>query len=317
MLNRNLPTVVYHADWGTDPKKRWHCKAVRQGVSYKVQAPALVGDHFQLLNRVKGEVGTTGAAVVGFDFPIGVPAQYATLLGVREFKPLLLELGLGNFAKFYDVCRDASQITKFRPFYPYNYAGIKKQQHLLAALDATHMDQLRRKCDLPHDGRRAACALFWTLGSNQVGKGTIIGWRDVIAPALRGHRPPVLWPFDGCLDDLLKPGNIVIVETYPAECYGWFFEHGVKSKGELDVREKLAPALLHWAQSANVTLDPMLKGTVEAGFPEGDDAFDATVGLFGMLEVLLKRRDSGEPNDESVRKLEGWILGQKSASSKR
>jgi len=107
------------------------------------------------------------------------------------------------------------------------------------------------------------------------------------------------------------------VETYPAECYGWFFEHGVKSKGELDVREKLAPALLHWAQSANVTLDPMLKGTVEAGFPEGDDAFDATVGLFGMLEVLLKRRDSGEPNDESVRKLEGWILGQKSASSKR
>ncbi len=27
---------------------------------------------------------------------------------------------------------------------------------------------------------------------------------------------------------------------------------------------------------------------IEAGFPQGDDAFDAVVGLFGMLEVLLR-----------------------------
>jgi hypothetical protein len=45
------------------------------------------------------------------------------------------------------------------------------------------------------------------------------------------------------------------------------------------------------------------------GFPN-DDAFDATVGLFGMLEVLMKR-GSGEPDDEKVRTVEGWILGQK------
>jgi hypothetical protein len=30
-----------------------------------------------------------------------------------------------------------------------------------------------------------------------------------------------------------------------------------------------------------------LKHAIEEGFPDGDDAFDATVGLFGMLEVLL------------------------------
>ena len=41
MLNRNLPTVVYHADWGSNPNKRWWCKAVREADSYKAQAPEL------------------------------------------------------------------------------------------------------------------------------------------------------------------------------------------------------------------------------------------------------------------------------------
>lgn len=173
------------------------------------------------------------------------------------------------------------------------------------------MDQLKRKCDLPHDGRKAACALFWTLGSNQVGKGAIIGWHDVIVPALLGDKPPMLWPFDGPLEDLLQPGNMVIVETYPAECYRWLFQHGVSGKGQLDVRIKAAPALLNWAKSAMVTLDLKLKLAIEAGFPDGeDDAFDATVGLFGMLEVLLNRRKLDEPQQDTVRKVEGWIFGQ-------
>ena len=49
----------------------------------------------------------------------------------------------------------------------------------------------------------------------------------------------------------------------------------------------------------------------EQGLKQFDgDAFDATVGLFGMLEVLMNRRGSGEPDEDSVRKLEGWIFGQ-------
>jgi len=57
-------------------------------------------------------------------------------------------------------------------------------------------------------------------------------------------------------------------------------------------------------------LTPELRRTIEDGFPN-DDAFDATVGLFGMLEVLMNRRGSGEPDEDSVRKLEGWIFGQR------
>jgi hypothetical protein len=303
------PTVVYHADWGTDPKKRWLCKAVLEGGRYRAQAPVLVGEHFGLLNRVKNEIGETGTAVVGFDFPIGIPARYAALLGVTDFKPLLLKLGHGDFSDFYRISASSAEISKYRPFYPFRRGGTK-QIHLWSGLGLTFIDDLRRKCDLANGGRRAACPLFWTLGANQVGRAAIIGWRDVLVPALRNEKPVLLWPFDGSLHDLLKPGNTVIVETYPAECYGWFFQdHPLRSKGNLDARRQTAPALLNWAQSAKVTLDPELKRAIENGFPN-DDAFDATVGLFGMLEVLMKR-GSREPDDAKVRTVEGWILGQK------
>jgi hypothetical protein len=58
-------------------------------------------------------------------------------------------------------------------------------------------------------------------------------------------------------------------------------------------------------------LDPELRRTIEEGFPDGDDSFDAAVGLFwNCSKSLLNRRESGEPNEESVRKVEGWIFGQ-------
>jgi hypothetical protein len=305
------PTIVYHADWGTDPKKRWLCKAVLEGDLYRAQAPVLVGDHLGLLKRIRDEIGETGTAVVGFDFPIGIPARYAALLGVEDFKFFLLQLGHGDFSDFYRISASSAEVSKYRPFYPYRPGGTK-QIHLWSGLGLTCFDDLRRKCELASGGRRAACSLFWTLGANQVGRAAIIGWRDVLVPALQADKSVVLWPFDGSLDELLKPGRLVIVETYPAECYRSFFRGGLKGKkGDAKVREKAGGALLDWAGKANVTLTPDLRRTIEEGFPN-DDAFDATVGLFGMLEVLMKQ-GSGQPDNEKVRKLEGWIFGQSCA----
>jgi hypothetical protein len=46
------------------------------------------------------------------------------------------------------------------------------------------------------------------------------------------------------------------------------------------------------------------------GFPiGGDDAFDALVGLCGMLDVVLGRLPSNAPDDDAIRDNEGWILG--------
>ena len=56
-----------------------------------------------------------------------------------------------------------------------------------------------------------------------------------------------------------------------------------------------------------------LVAEIEDGFgagASGEDRFDAVAGLFGILNVVLGRRPSGEPDDPVVRRIEGWILGQ-------
>ena len=235
-------------------------------------------------------------------------------LGLRNSNPSYHNWDAGSLQTSTMFARTPSEISKYRPFYPHKPGG-RKQRHLLDALKSANINELRRECELGCEGRKAACSLFWTLGPNQVGKAAIIGWRDVLAPALENDKSVVLWPFDGSLDRLLKPGNVVIVETYPAECYGWFFQGGLRGKkGDAEVRKGVAGALFRWAGKANIKLDPELTQNIEQGFPEGDDAFDATVGLFGMLEVLLGRRLPGDPNEGTLRKLEGWILGQVSGS---
>jgi hypothetical protein len=107
----------------------------------------------------------------------------------------------------------------------------------------------------------------------------------------------------------MVPGNVVVAETYPAEYYRWFFNAGlIKTKRES--RRQAGSSLLTWASSLSVSLAPELQCAIEDGFPEGDDAFDAVVGLFGMLDVLLQRRAPGEPEESGIRQVEGWIFGQ-------
>jgi hypothetical protein len=53
-----------------------------------------------------------------------------------------------------------------------------------------------------------------------------------------------------------------------------------------------------------------LTGDIQSGFPQGDDAFDAVVGIFEMLQVCLRQRASGGPDDRAIREIEGWILGR-------
>jgi hypothetical protein len=184
------PTAIYLADWGTAPNKRWVARAVLEDGHYAAFAPAPVGDQKQLLQTIRPET-RDGCALVGFDFPIGIPASYAQLIGISKFKPFLLALGEGHWSEFFDVCKQQAEISHSRPFYPHKPGGTK-QAHLWSALRVTGMDDLPRRCERAYDGRRAACSLFWTLGAAQVGKAAICGWRDVIIPALGDAHPPML-----------------------------------------------------------------------------------------------------------------------------
>ena len=306
------PTHIYHADWGTAPNKRWLARAEPGSDGrYTAHSPNRIENHSDLIPSIRRRLNLNECALVGFDVPIGIPVFYAQLAGLTDFKSFLGGLGNGEWADFYCVAKTPSEITVHRPFYPFA-PGHARQAHLLSVFGLADIDDLRRECERQQVARRAACPLFWTLGANQVGKGAIVGWRDVLAPALREANPLNLWPFDGRLNDLLMPRSIVIAETYPAECYRWFFPEPVKGKGELEVRMKAGDHLLKWAKSARVELDNALASTIDEGFPAGDDAFDAVVGLFGLIEVVMGRRHPGEPTNDKIRTLEGWILGQAS-----
>ncbi len=320
-MTQKLPELIAHADWGTDARKRWMTRAMLgPDGGYRAEASEPVTSGPQMLGSLRGLVGPEASVLVGFDFPIGLPASYAKAAGIDSFSAFLLEVGRGRFSEFFDVAERRDEISLSRPFYPMRPGGTK-QAHLLAAHGVSEINELRRRCELSQSSRRAACPLFWTLGGQQVGKGAISGWKEVLGPAARGDEFPfAVWPFDGSLDALVKPGQVVAAETYPAEFYVHLGVGFPPSKKDTRTGKRVqadragnTKPLLHWASDAGVDVAPDLRAEIQDGFGDrndGEDRFDAVVGLFGMLNVVLGNRSSGEPDTELVQKVEGWILGQ-------
>ena len=308
----SLPALVAHADWSAHPPKRWMARAVLQpGGGYLVLPPAPVGTLDDFWLRLEANA-PSGPILIGFDFPIGLPAAYAGRAGINDFREALVGFG----ADFYSPARSPEEISLARPFYP-DRPGGRSRRDLLEGLGLENWDLVHRRCDRATASRPAACPMFWTLGGNQVGKAAISGWRELLAPARRAWIDVAIWPFDGSLAALLHTHGFVVAETYPGEVYGHLDlrpalrSHGGKRRQA--ARAACADALLAWAQRREVFLAPALADEVTAGFgpePGADDRFDAVVGVCGMLNVVRGGRPSGEPDDPVVRRIEGWILGQ-------
>jgi Protein of unknown function (DUF429) len=303
---------LIHSDWSTGQEKRWAASAQFGRGRWTVNDLSRVGASDQFLNRLL-ESGSPGTVLAGFDFPIGLPESYGLRTEQPGFPEALKAFGTGRWTRFFDVAEREAEIALERPFYPRRSSAEARQIHLLIAHNVRGIDQLRRRCELQTIERRAACPLFWTLGPNQVGKAAIAGWREIIQPALqRGAR---LWPFDGDLADLAESAQLVIAETYPAESYGHVgVAFGAKQSKRRDTdRAQKTTAIFNWGKHRGVMFVPQITELVEGGFGSdsvGEDRFDALMGLLGMMEVVLGGRPDGAPRDNSIRKWEGWILGQ-------
>jgi hypothetical protein len=302
--------TLFHADWSTTAKKRWVAGAKRIQTGWYVTLPRLASDTNAFVEELFDAAGPT---LAGFDFPIGMPTTYAQLTGLPDFPTALGVFGRGEWSEFFAVAETPQQVSRTRPFYPRVSTAAAKQAHLLDGLGVNSIEALLRQCDLATSTRRRACALFWTLGGNQVGKAAISGWREVIAPARR--RGACLWPFDGKLAELVRTGVPVLAETYPAEAYGHV---GVtfgpqKSKRRKEDRRTAMASLLDWARLNSNAFSPDLIAQIEDGFgsqSNGEDAFDALIGLLGMIEVVDGRRAEYPPSRDDGEGWEGWILGQ-------
>lgn len=302
------PALVVHADWSKNPAKRVMVMAIWLDGRYQIQAPQPVGNlNDWLLRLQRASLSPNGSIFFGVDFPIGLPFKFAQKAGIEHFLAWLPNTTSLPWAQFYEVAETADEIGLKRPFYP-NRPGGTCQQQLIDALGMHRMADLRRRCDFAHPGRRAASPLFWTMGAQQVGKAAITGWRDFIVPKLHQLK---IWPFDGQLAGLLPHRNAAVVaETYPAEVYHWLgitFASG--GKGSQDARRENSVCLQMALNELGVEMTAGSHAELWAGFAT-DDAFDAFVGLVGMLQVVLGKRPLYEPEDAAIRQLEGWILGQ-------
>jgi prephenate dehydratase len=298
--------LVYHADWSANKAKRWAAAATKARGRWRARAPERVGDATTLLQRVR-EDSDPGSVVAGFDFPIGVPRAWAERAGVGSFRDLPPLLGHGRWSDFFRPAEQPHEIRLERPFYPRRGGGTS-QRHLVEGLGVPSMDALLRRVDRRTERRRAACAVFWTLGPNQVGRAAIAGWRDLLGPALLDGDDLALWPFDGELDELVADRPTVVAETYPAAFYRPLGVGGAKTSAE--DRRRSATALRAYADGLDIELEPRLEAELATGFAD-DDRFDAFVGLLGMLAVLEGRLPSGEPRDDpAVLSVEGWMLGE-------
>ncbi len=178
------------------------------------------------------------------------------------------KFGRGGWKDFYDPADDLSEISHRRPFYP-NRPGGSRRQHLIDGLKLEGPDELFRRCDGPTDLRSAANPMFWTMGAQQVGKAAISGWRDLIAPALRGDPAFHIWPFDGRLTELLTRPGITVAEVYPGEIYGHLklrIAASNKSKLNAEHRREDAVRLFDWAADNEVQLSAALAGNIRDGF---------------------------------------------------
>jgi hypothetical protein len=310
-------SLIAHADWSVNPGKRWMAVAILQpDHHWLLYEPIKVLDpsgYFQALLSLQV---TAGCILAGFDFPIGIPNSYADRVGISDFLVFLSHLGKEKWDQFYKPAQFPEEISLLRPFYPAK-PGNSKCLHLEQGLGIT-FDKLYRLCERGHHNRRAACPLFWTLGGAQVGKAAICGWRDVLSPALADHRINLLiWPFSGRMENLCQSGKLVVVETYPAEIYehlGLSFTSPYrKSKRRQADRLSFSDSIITWADIHNLELKIDLQNLILEGFGNsliGEDQFDALVGLYGMISIVLGSPDAWEPQLPELRKIEGWIFGQ-------
>lgn len=305
--------MVVAADWSVSPGKRWMARAQhRNDGTYLISAPEPVGDTRHLLGRLESMVFPRGTALVGFDFPLGLPEAYAAEAGLTGFRQSLALFGRDGWGDFFRI---SGRPSLRNPFYPPLPAprGAYKQKTLIQALGLKTSRDLLRRCE-KESPARPEC-LFWTLGGKQVGRAAISGWREVIQPGVASGDVR-LWPFDGALGKLLREPGLVLCEIYPGEAYAHLgFRMGVAGRSKRRREDRLAVAGRILAQAdQNTIFSREARDWINQGF-KGEDDFDAMAGLLVMIKVVLGRLSDGLPRGRAVRRLEGWILGQQGGAA--
>lgn len=310
--------IIWHADWSISAKGRWVAKADRTDDGWQINTIEPVGelDAFRASLR---EMGRTQKVWLGLDMPIGFTSNWFDGANVKDFKALMELLETDVWQDFFDVCRLPEEITHQRPFYPKSSGkkGSVKRDHLIQALGLSTFSDLHRRCELPTDARTAACPPFWTLGANQVGKAMLHGLQNLILPGFRDGFN--IWPYSGDLAACTNQSGVTLIETYPGEIYGWL-ELSKLTKSSKSSRADAMIKICDYGTRYAISITPALMANIKDGFDpkQGkDDAFDALIGVMGLIDIAEGRRPENLPRTSAILEREGWIVGMNAAEIKK
>jgi len=301
---------IWHADWSLSGKGRWVAKARRTGKGWLIHAIEPVGMLTQFRQSLSDH-SHDQTIWLGLDMPIGFVDCWYDGANIQDFKSLLRLLQTDQWNKFFDVCKSPDEICHQRPFYPKS-SGIKgsvKREHLVTALGLTDFRDLHRRCELATKDRAAACPSFWTLAANQVGKAMLHGLENLIIPGTQDGFN--IWPFSGDLATCTAQSGVTLIETYPGEIYGWL-ELSELTKSNQKSRALAVKQLLNHAGQNAIGFSTSLTARIKTGFDREygkDDAFDALVGVMGLIQIADGVRPEHLPSEPVIRNREGWIVG--------
>ena len=116
MESRRLPELIIASDWSKNDEKRWMVRAeLIDQEDYLVSAPEPVGQPETLFSRLKNQIAADSSLLIGFDFPIGLPADYSRKTGLSDFRTALAQFGMGDWANFYEISDTPKLCQPFSP----------------------------------------------------------------------------------------------------------------------------------------------------------------------------------------------------------
>ena len=176
-----LPDLVAHADWGSVPRKRVMAVARRAAAGYEIVALTTAGDG-DLAAALRRRYQPF-QAVLGFDFPIGLPRAYARAAGVASFTEFLGQLGAPPWEEFGQVAAQAWRDQPAAAVLP----GPARRHPARAPVRRPRPDRAAAAPPVRRDGRGDPVL---DAGRKQAGKAALHGWQMLrLASAdARGHR---------------------------------------------------------------------------------------------------------------------------------